>query len=36
MREISAEKLTYVIAKAREMAGEAKGVGSTDRNGASR
>ena len=27
MREISAEKLTYVIAKAREMAGEDKGSG---------
>ncbi|MGA2491613.1 MAG: DUF3775 domain-containing protein [Roseiarcus sp.] len=27
MREISAEKLTYVIAKAREMAGEAEGRG---------
>jgi hypothetical protein len=27
MREISAEKLTYVIAKAREMAGESEGRG---------
>ena len=29
MREISAEKLTYVIAKAREMAGEGEGRGAT-------